>query len=179
MSYWHPPKLLLPTRLHSNTFFCLLSFFYLLETLELHLVARRLSPGGPSRGTPLIMMESSTLTPTSLRSPLAREPAMYSISFYYFLYLLYIGQFLDIHKSILTVQLTAKLDRAKFKTQLDLQQRFPDPPPYFYRPSPCTRIQEDIGAQTVQRRSCECQHQQRLELDLSADLSTPKPFNSL
>ena len=79
VSYWHPPKLLLPTRLHSNTSFCLLSFFYLLETLELHLVARRLSPGGPSRGTPLVM-ESSTSTPTSLRSPFAREPKMYSTS---------------------------------------------------------------------------------------------------
>jgi hypothetical protein len=31
------------------------------------------------------------------------------------------------------------------------------PQPYFHHPSPCTRIQEDIGAQTVQRRSCECQ----------------------
>ncbi len=39
VSYWHPPKLLLPTRLHSNNSFCLLSFFYLLETVELHLVA--------------------------------------------------------------------------------------------------------------------------------------------
>ncbi len=41
--------LVLPTRLHSNTSSSLLYFFYLLETLELHLVARRLSPGGPSR----------------------------------------------------------------------------------------------------------------------------------
>jgi hypothetical protein len=59
VSYWHPSKLILPTRLHSNTSFCLLSFFYLLETLELHLVARRFLSGGRSRGT-LLVMESST-----------------------------------------------------------------------------------------------------------------------
>ncbi len=57
VSYWHPPKLLLPTRLHSNTSFCLLSFFFLLETLELHLVARRLSAGGPSRGDGIFNFE--------------------------------------------------------------------------------------------------------------------------
>ncbi len=53
VSYWHPPKSVLLTRLHSNTCSYLLFFFYLLETLKLHLVARRLSPGGPSRGPSL------------------------------------------------------------------------------------------------------------------------------
>ena len=83
VSCWHPPKLLLPTRLHSNTSFCLLSFFYLLETLELHLVARRLSPGVPSRGTPLVM-ESSTSTPTSV----CQRTCDVLHLLYYFLYLL-------------------------------------------------------------------------------------------
>jgi hypothetical protein len=36
VSYWHALKLVLTTRLHSNTFSSLLYFFYLLETLELH-----------------------------------------------------------------------------------------------------------------------------------------------
>jgi hypothetical protein len=77
VSYWHPPKLILPTRLHSNT--CsLLTFFYLLETLELHLVAEdcylKALLGVPS------LWWNLQLPPLSLRSPFAREPAMYSPS---------------------------------------------------------------------------------------------------
>ncbi len=109
-----------PTRLHSNTSFCLLSFFYLLETLELHLVARRLSPGGPSRGTPLWwnlqLQPPHSWDRRSLENPRCTSPS---------LLLLFptIGRFLDIHKSTLIVQWTATLDRAYFKTHSDLRQR--------------------------------------------------------
>ncbi len=60
VSYWHPPKLVLPTRFHSNTCSSLLSIFLLPpRDLGTPFSCRRLSSGGPSRGT-LLVMESST-----------------------------------------------------------------------------------------------------------------------
>ncbi len=88
------------------------------------------------------------------------------------LYLLWCW-FLDIQKSTLTVQWTATLNRAHSRpTRISGN----DPQPHFHHPSPCIRIQEDIGAQTVQRWSCECQTP--VKMSLTRLLFSPHPSHS-
>ncbi len=86
-----------------------------------------------------------------------------------------IGQFMNIHKSNLTVQWTVTLDRANFKTHSDLRQWSTTILP----PSPAHAFRNTSGHKLCNVVAVNARHRQRLVLDSSAVLSTTKPLNSL
>jgi len=108
-------------------------------------------------------------------TPLHSHPLISTIQTHIYTFTLLIstiGRFLDYpHKSTLTAQCTATLDRAIFKTHSDLRQRSTTTLSTIHPPAHA--FKKTSGHKLCNVEAVNARHQQRLELDSSAVLSTP------